>query len=132
MRTHRTPSRVLFTPHRVAGGPGRGVQLHKSRVTTGMFPNTGEEFKIEDRYTEPRTAHLMLEHAWVGTSEFREDLHESIEDKKFSWADWAYEEDDAAIDYAGASGFRLGARRPIYSLVARAVSRDEQAHSRLI
>ena len=69
--THQIPSRAMFTPHRVSGGPGRDIKLDKARVTIGTFVASGEQFKIEDQYTEPRAAHMMLEHAWVGTSEFR-------------------------------------------------------------
>ena len=75
--THRTPRLALFTPLRVAGGPGRDLKLAKSRITIGTFVGSGEEFKIEDQYTKPRAAHLMLEHAWIGTSEFREIDHEA-------------------------------------------------------
>ena len=50
MKTHRTPRRALFTPHRVAGGPGKDIKLEKSRVTVGTFVGSGEKFRIEDRY----------------------------------------------------------------------------------
>ena len=120
MRTHRTPRRALFTPHRVAGGPGREVHLLKTRVTTGKFLNTGEEFRIEDRYTDPRAAHLMLEHAWVGTSEFLEEPRVELNKVSSSWADWASEDDEEKLNYAGASMPRRGAHRPVYSIVARA------------
>ena len=70
-RTHRTPRRSLFTPHQVAGGPGKSQKLMKSRTTTGTFVESGEQFKIVDSYTEPRAAHMLLEHAWIGTTEFR-------------------------------------------------------------
>ena len=51
----------MFTPHRVAGGPGRDIELDKVRITIGTFVASGERFKIEDQYTEPRAAHMMLE-----------------------------------------------------------------------
>ena len=120
MRTHRTPRRALFTPHRVAGGPGREVHLLKTRVTTGKFLNTGEEFRIEDRYTDPRAAHLMLEHAWVGTSEFLEEPRVELNKVSSSWADWASEDDEEKSNFAGASVPRRGLHRPSLSLIARA------------
>ena len=120
VRTHRTPRRALFTPHRVAGGPGRGVHLLKTRVTTGKFLNTGEEFRIEDRYTDPRAAHLMLEHAWVGHSEFAEEPQPELQKVSSSWADWASEDDAQKLEIAGASVPGRGMHRPPLDLVARA------------
>ena len=70
----------MFRPHRAAGGSARNKKLSKSRITTGTFVASGEKFRIEDQYTEPRAAHLMLEHAWVGTTEFQEVAESS--DKK--------------------------------------------------
>ena len=120
VRTHRTPRRALFTPHRVAGGPGREVHLLKTRVTTGKFLNTGEEFRSEDRYTDPRAAHLMLEHAWVGTSEFLEEPRVELNKVSSSWADWASEDDEEKSNFAGASVPRRELHRPSLSLIARA------------
>ena len=68
---HRTPRRALFTPHHVAGGPGRNVRSGKSRVTTGTFLEPGDSSMIEDRYTKPSTARLMLERGWIRIIEFR-------------------------------------------------------------
>ena len=65
MRTHWTPSRALFTPHRVAGGLGQDIKLGKSRITIGTFVACSEQFKIEGQCTEPRAVHLMLERAWI-------------------------------------------------------------------
>ena len=53
----------MFTPQSVAGGLAREKKLNKSRVTTEIFVVSGEKFVIEDQHTEPRAAHLMLEHA---------------------------------------------------------------------
>ena len=39
---------------------------------SGTFVASREKFRIEDRYTEHRAAHMMFEHAWLGTTEFRE------------------------------------------------------------
>ena len=85
----------MFTPHRVACGPGRDIKLAKTRTTIGKFIASGEEFKIIDHYTEPKAAHMMLEHAWVGTTEFKELInHENANMRtSTSWADWASEEE---------------------------------------
>ena len=84
----------MFTPHRVAGGPGRDIKLMKTRTTTGKFVTSGEEFKIIDHYTEPKAAHMMLEHAWVGTTEFKELInYEGANiDTSTRWAGWASDE----------------------------------------
>ena len=94
----------MFTPHRVAGGPGRDIKLTKIRVTIGTFVASGEKFKIIDNYTEPMAAHMMLEHAWVGTTEFKEVINyegASI-DASTRWADWASDKEFVGFD-AGAS-----------------------------
>jgi len=99
-RTHRTPRRAMFTPHRVAGGPGRDIKLMKTRTTTGKFVTSGEEFKIIDHYTEPKAAHMMLEHAWVGTTEFKELINDEGANINAStkWADWASDEEFVGFD----------------------------------
>ena len=94
----------MFTPHRVAGGPGRDIKLTKTRVTIGTFVASGEQFKIIDHYTEPKAAHMMLEHAWVGTTEFKELINYEGANINAStkWADWASDEEFVGFD-AGAS-----------------------------
>ena len=90
----------MFTPHRVAGGPARDKKLSKSRITPGTFVASGEKFRIEDRLTEPRAAHMMLEHAWIGTAALREigkpidtiSNHEYNIANPSKWADMASEE----------------------------------------
>ena len=72
IRAHRTPRRSMFTPHRVAGGPGKEVLLNKIRITNGTYVGTGESFQIIDDYCVASSAHKMLAHGWVGTSHFRE------------------------------------------------------------
>ena len=90
----------MFTPHRVAGGPGRDIKLAKTRTTIGKFVASGEQFEIIDHYTEPRAAHMMLEHAWVGTTEFKELINsESANiDASTRWADWASDEEFVGFD----------------------------------
>ena len=85
----------MLTPRRVSGGPGRDIKLEKARITIGTFVASGERFKIEDQYTEPRAAHMMFEHAWVGTWEFREKIIYEGTNNEISnkWADWASDEE---------------------------------------
>ena len=92
----------MFTPHRVAGGPGRDIKLKKTRVTIGTFVASGEHFKIVDQYTEPRAAHMMLEHAWVGTIEFQEIINYEGASIVAStrWAVWASDEEFEGFDAA--------------------------------
>ena len=92
----------MFTPHRVAGGTGRDIKLKKTRVTVGTFVASGEKFKRIDHYTEPRGAHLMLEHAWIGTTEFQEIVnYEDANIKNFTrWADWASGDEFEGFDAA--------------------------------
>lgn len=72
IRTHRSARIFLFTPYKVAGGPGKAIHLKKLRITRGRFFNTGKQFKIIDDWSLPANAHRVLEHAWVGTTHFRE------------------------------------------------------------
>ena len=71
-RVHRSARRALFTPFKVAGGPGKRSSLKRLRVTRGRFFSTGREFKIIDDRTVPSHAHRLFESAWIGTTDFRE------------------------------------------------------------
>ena len=71
VRSHRTPRRSLFTPHRVSGGPTAEDKIEKGRITRGTFVRSGRTFVIEDDYSVEHDAHRMLEGAWTGTTEFR-------------------------------------------------------------
>ena len=71
-RVHRSARRALFTPFKVAGGPGKRSNLKRLRVTRGRFFSTGREFKIIDDWTVASHAHRLLEGAWIGTTDFRE------------------------------------------------------------
>ena len=62
----------MFTPHRVAGGPGANVLLEGTRVTSGTYVASGKTFKIVDSYLVADDAHRLLQHAWIGTTEFLE------------------------------------------------------------
>ena len=78
-RVHRTARRSLFTPSKVAGGPGRLAGLKKIRITRGRYFNTGKVFKIIDDWTVQSHAHRQLEGSWIGTTDFRETV-ECIDD----------------------------------------------------
>ena len=108
--THRTPRRAMFTPHRIAGGPGRDIKLEKIRVTVGTFVVSGEQFKIVDQYTEPRAAHMMLEHAWVGTTEFQEMINYEGANIAASTrrADWDSDEEFEGFDAAASLSTHVG------------------------
>jgi hypothetical protein len=69
---HRTARRSLFTPFKVAGGPGTKSPLKKIRITRGKYLNSGKTFKIIDDWSVRANAHRMLESAWLGTTDFRE------------------------------------------------------------
>ena len=72
VRSHRTPRRCLFTPHRVAGGPTAKDNIGTTQITKGTFIGSGREFDIEDDYSVERDAHRMLEGAWTGTTKFQD------------------------------------------------------------
>ena len=122
----------MFTPHRVAGGPGQTIKLEKVRITIGTFVASGERFKTEDGYTEPRAAHMMLEHAWVGTSEFRAKINcEDNSKSSNKWVGWASDEEYEGFDAAastsqvvvvnekGRPDAKTATHRQIWSLTAR-------------
>ena len=68
----------MFTPHRVAGGPGGEVLLNKIRITNGTYVGTGEGFQIIDDYSVASSAHRMLSKGWIGTTHFRE-INQQVE-----------------------------------------------------
>ena len=78
-RIHRTARRALFTPFKVAGGPGIKVPLKKLRITRGKFIASNKTFKIIDDWSVRANSHRMLEGSWIGTTDFRE-ASEFIED----------------------------------------------------
>ena len=79
-RAHRTPRRALFTPHRVAGGPGRDAIMLTKRITKGTYVGTGEEFVIVDDYADPNCAHRILKNAWIGTTLIHEKVKPEIDE----------------------------------------------------
>ena len=78
-RAHRSARRALFTPYKVAGGPAKKDGLKKLRVTRGRYFSSGKTFKIIDDWTVQSHAHRLLEGAWIGTTDFRENV-EYIDD----------------------------------------------------
>ena len=75
-RAHRTPRRALFTPHQVAGGPGRDAVMITKRTTKGTFVGSGKEFIMIDDYADPSCAHRILANAWIGTTIIHEEKKE--------------------------------------------------------
>ena len=96
-----------------------------------------EQFKVDDQDTEPRAAHMMLEHAWVGTIEFQEIINVEGANIVAStrWADWPSDEEFEGFDAAasaspyigksekGQSDTKASTRRDLLSLSARAPRR---------
>jgi hypothetical protein len=78
-RVHRSARKALFTPFKVAGGPGTKTPLKKLRVTRGQFLDSGRTFKIIDDWSVRANAHRLLEGTWLGTTDFRE-TSECIDD----------------------------------------------------
>ena len=74
-RVHRIPLMAMFTPRRVAGGPGRGITLKGTRVTKGTYVASGRKFQITDFFDDPNDAHRMMSHGWIGTLEMHQDIN---------------------------------------------------------
>ena len=77
-REHSTARRALFTPFKVARGPGRKTKLMKVRVTEGIDEH-GVHFKIEDDWTKPENSHRLLSASWVGRTTFGVDAEEDVD-----------------------------------------------------
>ena len=89
----------MFTPHRVAGGPGKEIAMNRIRVTKGAFVGSGEKFEIIDDYSVTSSAHRLLAHGWVGITEFRE-MDQQIRvvpTQKVSWADMTSDHDEREV-----------------------------------
>ena len=71
-REHRTARRHLFTPFKVAGGPERETRLKRFRVTTGVYVDDGEQFKVTDDWMKASNAHRPLRGSWTGSTSFVE------------------------------------------------------------
>ena len=68
-RNHNKSRRTLFTPMRVAGGPGNAMLVGETRVTIGQLEN-GERFKIVDDWKDEANAHRDLGSNWTGITMF--------------------------------------------------------------
>ena len=72
-RCHNQPRISVFTPYRVPKGLPKTIQLSLLRRTRGTFVS-GEPFCVEDQWMGSATAHRFLKDAWVGVTEFVEDI----------------------------------------------------------
>ena len=69
VRRHNRPRRELFTPLRVSGAPTVKA-LTSSRITVGVYCDTGERFRVADNWTSRGTAHRALSRRWTGATRF--------------------------------------------------------------
>ena len=76
-RIHRTPRRALFTPYKVARGPGRKTKLRVTRITEGIN-QLGQKFSIKDDWTNPERSHRRMAMSWIGKTTFEVDPEEDI------------------------------------------------------
>lgn len=70
-RLHVTPRKSLFTPYKVAKGPGQGLKLTQTRFTRGIT-QSGQAFEFHDDWTVPMNSHRVMEESWVGSTVFVE------------------------------------------------------------
>ena len=68
-RSHARPRSQLFTPMRVDGSPP-AKSLTSTRVTTGSYVDTGEQFKVVDEWRGRGECHRDLGRAWTGSTKF--------------------------------------------------------------
>ena len=96
-RWHVTPRRTLFTPFRVAKGPGKDVPMKHNRLTVGITKD-GEHFEVVDDWSLPKNSHRKIDTPWIGYTVFAEeredvrDLHQERTQMKWlsrncRWAD---------------------------------------------
>ena len=96
---------LLFTPYKVAGGPGNKVPLKRLRVTRGKLVATNKTFKIIDDWSIRANAHRVLDGAWIGTTDFREssEFIDDDSDDDAEGADRAMEEEEDLGNAASAA-----------------------------
>ena len=80
-RLHTTPRRSLFTPYKVAKGPGQGVKMNQTRFTRGIT-QSGRSFEFHDDWTIPINAHRVLEEPWIGSTVFIEEDKSTLLDSQ--------------------------------------------------
>jgi hypothetical protein len=68
LRLHRGWRQETFTPCGVPGGP-KPSSLSACRRTSGVYDN-GEQFVIDDLWTNRHEAHKQLERPWMGATRF--------------------------------------------------------------
>ena len=100
-RAHRTPRRALFTPHRVAGGPGRDAVMITKRISKGTFVRSRKEFTIIDDYADPDCTHRILANAWIGITIIHKEKKKEdpvdvqvVPNKRAVWADMYSDSDE--------------------------------------
>ena len=70
-REHRKPRRSLFTPLRVARGPGADTHFVRIRETNGINTLSMKAFRVVDDWTQSSNAHKVLDFPWIGRTTFR-------------------------------------------------------------
>ena len=78
-RVHVKPRRTLFTPFKVAKGPGPKANLSFMRFTKGVT-QSGRQFEFHDKWNDPRNSHRMLDEPWVGCTVFTVEGEASLSD----------------------------------------------------
>ena len=68
-RTHSRPRAQMFTPMRVTGSPPAKT-LTSTRITTGVYVDNGEAFRIVDEWRGRGDCHRDLQRPWTGTTQF--------------------------------------------------------------
>ena len=68
-RFHSTPRRALFTPCKIARGPGSANGLSAIRFTQGVTVS-GKQFEFHDNFKKAGQAHRLLDEPWIGTTIF--------------------------------------------------------------
>ncbi len=78
-RVHHRPRATLFTPFKVANGPGEDHHVGRLRVTRGIFAD-GTHFEEVDEWRKSEDAHRRLRQSWIGSTEFMDD-YANIDDE---------------------------------------------------
>ena len=69
-----TPRKTLFTPYRVAKGPGKDIELNPSRLTVGIT-KSGRHFETVDNWQSDENSHRDIGESWVGYTVFTQKGH---------------------------------------------------------
>ena len=68
-RVHAKPRKALFTPFKVAKGPGSCEKLNVIRFTKGVT-QSGHMFEFHDNWQKTQNAHRLLDEHWIGYTSF--------------------------------------------------------------